>query len=189
MAHPNFLERKTLEVSRFQTVVAFFHNFTIATSSWTWSAAGISCGSGLDCKLWTRCTRGSNCFVYLSRSSPLAPLAQSYRLWRTERTLWNIFIVGFLNLSLRTILCNVYYCIFCSYALINHYQSQTQKHPLSANVMTLLCNRSQLNQCLAWMKYICVMSETNSVMEFLGSGPVCPRPFVLCVPSGRLLAS
>lgn len=30
--------------------------------------------------------------------------------------------------------------------------------------------------------------KTNRVTEFLGSGPVWPRPLVLCFPSGRLLA-
>lgn len=34
-----------------------------------------------------------------------------------------------------------------------------------------------------------VMWQTNRVTDFLGSGPVCPKPFVLCFPSGRLLAS
>lgn len=54
----------------------------------------------------------------------------------------------------------------------------------------LLCNSwVQLNQCLACMKCISVMRQTHSVTEFLGSGPVCPRPLVLCLPAGSLLAS
>lgn len=59
---------------------------TTARCSWTWSAAGTSCGSGPGCTRCTRYTGGSMCCDYPPRSWPRGPSAPSLRLWGNKES-------------------------------------------------------------------------------------------------------
>lgn len=102
---------------------------TTATSSWTWSAAGTSCGSGQGRRRCTRCTGGSNSCDYPLRSSPRGPSALLRRSWRNkEGTLWNSMAPGFSEDSVQ----KAQHPLKASAACLRHYfLSFTRGNPVN----------------------------------------------------------